>query len=101
MNDRIVSEFDYIKGHLISSDGKNIDIDFYISSIEKKDLLKYILKEDKIDPGLIFDTDMPIGKAIYGKLASTTFIVGKAKFYIDEIKSLKEILAEKRENKTK
>lgn len=98
---RIVKEFDYIEGHFIYKKDKRVDFDFYLSSKKEVSFLQYILKSENIESGIICLTDSPLGKAILGKMSTTTFIVEDAKFYIDKIESLKEIIQKKEEEKTR
>ena len=99
-NTRIVKEFDYIKGHFSSEKNKNNDIDFYIVTRENAKFLDHILKKEQLEKTIICYTDTPLGKAIYGKMISTTFIVEGSKFYIDSIESLEEMINQNN-NKTK
>ena len=102
---RKVNEFDYIKGRLVYKNNKNIkketDFDFYITKKENRPRLIELLKLFELGDNIIIDTSMPLGEALIGKLVNTTFIVDNSKFYIDEIKSLQEIISEKEEEKNK
>ena len=103
--ERKVNEFDYIKGRLVYINNKNIkketDLDFFITREENREKLFDLIKVFDLGENLVVDTSMPLGKSIFGKLINTTFIVDGSKFYIDEIKSIKEIVEGKEKNKWK